>query len=250
MSEYIMKESFTLPSLGKVYDVKVNPEISLRSMTTEDEMKRLSPSDRQHKMICEIIDDCLVDKPGISAYDMCLGDEQFLLHKLRIVTYGSDYRTKSTCPYCGCVTEKVINLESLAVKKYTDDFDSCMEFDLPATKKHIKLKMQTPRMLDDIELKRKETLKRYPNLVGEPAFLFRIEAMIDTVDGEKLDELSLDSLVRTMPMRDTNFILKKAGKLVEGIGLDLSLSFECSVCGLDYDGSFRTTSEFFGPSID
>ena len=31
-------------------------------------------------IICEIIDDCIVDDIGISTYDMCLADYQFLLH--------------------------------------------------------------------------------------------------------------------------------------------------------------------------
>lgn len=250
MADYIIKESYTLPSLGKVYNVAVNPEVSLRSMTTEDEMKRLSPSDKPHKLICEIIDDCLVEKPGISAYDMCLGDEQFLLHKLRIVTYGSDYKTQSTCPFCGCVTEKTINLESLAVKQYSDDLLSCLEFDLPKTGKHIKLKMQTPRMLDEVEAQKKELLKRYPHLVGEPAFLFRLMSLIESVDGVVLDPMKLEDFARTLPMMDTNYIMQKADKALKGIGLELSLDFNCSVCGLDYKGSFRTTQEFFGPSVD
>ena len=71
---------------------KVNPNIKIRSMTTEEEMKRLGYTEQPYKMLSEIIDDCLVDKPGISTYDMCLGDYEFLLHKLRVVTYGSDYK--------------------------------------------------------------------------------------------------------------------------------------------------------------
>lgn len=85
---YVFAEEYTLPSMGKVYDVKVNPVVRLKSMTTEHEMKRLSPSERPYKTLCEIIDDCLVDNPGISSYDMCMADYIFLLHKLRVATYG------------------------------------------------------------------------------------------------------------------------------------------------------------------
>ena len=90
---YAIFEEGTLPSLGKVYGgLKVNPDFKIRSMTTEEEMRRLSHSDRPLKVICDIIDDCLIDKPfEISSYDMCLGDYQYLLHKLRVATYGPQY---------------------------------------------------------------------------------------------------------------------------------------------------------------
>ena len=80
MSDYTVAEEFTLPSLGKVYSEKVTPVVKLKSMTTNQEMKRLAPGERAYKTLCEIIDECLVENPGISSYDMCLADYQFLLH--------------------------------------------------------------------------------------------------------------------------------------------------------------------------
>ena len=95
---YVFAEEYTLPSMGKVYDVKVNPVVRLKSMNTEHEMKRLSPSERPYKTLCEIIDDCLVDNPGISSYDMCMADYIFLLHKLRVATYGKTYEIEANSP--------------------------------------------------------------------------------------------------------------------------------------------------------
>ena len=100
MTNYSIAEEYVLPSRGKVYSQNVNPNVKIRSMTTEEEMKRLAPSDKTYKNLCEIIDDCLVENPGISSYDMCLADYQFLLHKLRVVTYGPDYPITSKCPFC------------------------------------------------------------------------------------------------------------------------------------------------------
>ena len=250
MNDYIIAEEYTLPSYGKVYDKQVNPVIKLRSMTTEDEMKRLAPSDNGFKLLCEIIDDCMVTKPGISSYDMCLGDQQFLLHKLRIVTYGPEYQLMCKCQYCGSNNKHVLDLDSLTPKEYNEDIEKLKEFDLPVSKKHIKLRMQTPRMLDDIQSRKKEFLRKHPSATSEPAFLFTLESIIDTVDGQKLDAVAIEDFIRNLPMRDTNFLTKKAEKLNESIGLDLQFEAECQVCGLTYKGMFRTTNEFFGPSID
>ena len=110
---YTIAESYTLPSRGKIYDEPVKATVKVRSMTTEEEMRRLAPTDTPYKVMSEIIEDCLVEKPGISVYDMCLGDYQFLLHKLRIVTYGTEYRMMVTCPNCGETYETRISLDDL-----------------------------------------------------------------------------------------------------------------------------------------
>ena len=248
---YSIAEEYTLPSLGKVYTQNVNPVVKIRSMTTEEEMRRLAPSDKNYKNICEIIDECLVENPGISSYDMCLADYQFLLHKLRVVTYGSDYHITTVCPHCFSEKDDIIDLEQLKVTNYdNNDFTSLTEFTLPKTQKNIKLRMQTPRIVDDINTRAKELKKKSRNQAGEPAFLFTIESLIDTVDGVKLDPVKREDFVRALPMMDTNYIIRYAEKLVESFGLETKLSFSCPICGLDYNSSFPITSEFFGPSID
>ena len=82
MDNFTISEYLTLPSKGLIYDKKVAPEIHMSSMTTRHEMQRLAPSKSQFKTLCDIIDDCMIEKLGISSYDMCTGDYQFLLFKL------------------------------------------------------------------------------------------------------------------------------------------------------------------------
>lgn len=59
---YTIAESYVLPSKGLIYDKEVNPKIKLRSMTTEEEMRRLSPSDTPYKTMCDIIESCMLEK--------------------------------------------------------------------------------------------------------------------------------------------------------------------------------------------
>lgn len=251
MNDFTIANEYTLPSLGKVYSQEINPTFKLRSMTTAEEMKRLNHSEKPNKNIAEIIDDCLLEKIGISAYDLCLPDFQFMLHKLRIVTYGPDYKLSSDCPWCGSSNRHVVNLDELHLNEFNEDnFAKYSEFELPYTKKILRIKMQTPRILDNIATKVKDVRKKTPDFDGDPAFLFTLEALIDTIDGSTPDRFRILDFVRKLPMLDTNYILKSAEKLNELFGLDKSLEHECSVCGLDYIGNFRITSEFFGPSID
>ena len=250
-TNYSISEEYILPSRGKIYSQKVNPVVKLRSMTTNEEMKRLAPSERSYQSICEIIDDCLVEKIGISAYDMCLSDYQYLLHKLRVVTYGPEYTVTATCPHCLTTSEKTINLDEIEVTEFDEEkVNRLLEFELPQSGKKIHIVMQTPRMIDDVDLEIKERRKKSKNKNDGSAFLLTVASFIDTIDGKNVNPLQKEEFVRNLPMMDTNYIVKYAQKLVESFGLNTSLDLTCDVCGLDYTSPFRITAEFFGPSVD
>lgn len=249
--DYTIAEDFTLPSLGKIYPVTVNPNIKLRSMTTAEEMKRLSVSDTPFKVFCEIIDDCMIQPCGISSYDMCVGDYQYLIQKLRIVTYGPDYKLTSTCPYCGIQNTDVVDLDTFEVDEYSDDLNELFAITLPVSKKQVEINYQTPRMLDNINKRKREILKKSGKDADDPSLVLTLQAIIKTVDGQPLNVITSDNFVRSLNMRDVNKILNAANKLNNKIGLKIDLTHEkCNGCGLDYEYPFRITGEFFGPTDD
>ena len=248
MENYTIAEDFVLPSHGKIYlDRQVNENVRLRSMTTADEMRRLRPNERQHKSMSEVIDSCLLDDIGISSYDMCIADYEYLLHKLRVVTYGPEYPLMCTCPYCLMKQEETINLDELEYKEYTPEIEDYLSFDLPVTGKHITLRMQTPRLLDDVTVAVNADKKRSRGDQSGSAFFYTLKYLITSVDGEKLDAIKMDDFIKALPMRDTNFIIRNAERAVDAMGLNSDLTVVCNTCGLDYTSPFRITPEFFGP---
>ena len=64
MTNATIFESFTLPSKGLIYNKEIDPHVTLRSMTTMEEMKRLSPSDTPYKVMSDIIEACMQEKPA------------------------------------------------------------------------------------------------------------------------------------------------------------------------------------------
>ena len=252
MTDYTIANTFTLPSKGLVYSKKINPEVTLRAMTTAEEMKRLNHSDRSYKPLADVIDACIVNDIGISAYDLCIADYQFLMHKLRIVTYGTDYKTITKCPICLSENHHTLNLEKdLDLIEFDEDlYNRCSNIILPVTKKSIKIRMQSPRMIDDISLQVKEVKKHQKSNSQDPAFLITLYNLIETVDNNKYADFELEEFIQNLPMRDTNYILKAAQCLNTFFGLDSVIIENCDLCGLDYTTSFQVTSEFFGPSID
>lgn len=260
MSEekYTIAERYTLPSHGLLYEKDVNPEIKLRSMTVRDEMKRLAPvtDGTIYRNMAEIIDSCLVEKPGISSYDMCIGDYQFLLHKLRIVTYGPEYNINCRCPLCGDWDDHVVNLESLQLNELKEfDREKELTLTLPVSKKEIKLNITTPRLLDNIEKEVTRVTKLYKKQNKDNAeidwhLLYQLVYSINTVDGQKLSVSDKETFCNKLVGKDFNTIINALDKLDEKVGLGATLEVHCNNCGYDMITSFRITSEFFRPTTN
>lgn len=245
----IITEIFNLPSKGVFYEDGTS-QVELTSMTTEQELKRLSHSDLPYFSMCEILDECICNEIGISSYDMCIGDYQFLLYKLRVVTYGGDYPITTKCPFCGYSNQDTLNLDELPVKEYSKDIEKYYEFDLPKSGSHIRLRMSTPRILDYATQQANDHKKKVKNLNFDPLPLYTISGLIDTIDGKTPNQLTLSDWVRKLPMADTQVILTYADKLNNSIGIDINLTHTCNLCGYEYNSIFKPDAEFFRPTID
>lgn len=249
MENYTITEKVILPSKGKIY--KDVPEtLTLRSMTTEEEMRRLSQRGTAYEKLCDIIDKCLIEEIPISSYDMCLGDYQGLLYGLRIATYGSKCLNPTICPHCGKLNNHEVDLYSLKPFDFEDFCDEDFEIVLPQSKKTIKLKLQTPRILDQIEKDVNDYKEKNKDDILDTTFLFTLKHSIQYVDGIILDPIKLDAFLRKLPMRDTNVLMQKVLKLNDKVGINTEVSDKCDDCGNLYNATFRVSSEFFGPTID
>lgn len=247
---YTIAESFELPSKGLVYGSQFDPHVKLKSMTIRDEMKRTSQNATPHRNLCDIIDGCLLTKLPLSCYDLCIGDYEFLLHKLRVVTYGPDYKMVVGCPHCTAIYEATVSLDDLKVKEFKmEDLEKTLNFTLPVSKRQVSLKLQTPRILDSIDAKVKE-MKKKEKLNYDPTALVTLQETIDLVDGIRLSYIELENFINQLGAKDANFILNNITKSNAFIGLDTSLDVTCTTCGGDIKTFFRFGTEFFRPSND
>ncbi len=248
-TDYTIMEGYELPSKGKIYSENVNPHIELRSMTARDEMKRLSPSSTPLKTLADIIEGCCVEKPAMHIYDMSLGDYEFLLHKLRIVTYGEDYKVTLRCPSCGEAIETIAKLGQLSIKEFDEDkVRDLQTFSLPKSGHIITLNFLSPRMAEEMEVKVKDMKRRYKTATIDFETLVRLLTNIDLVDGEKKSETELDNIITNLPALDLQKILNNIEKLNQQIGLDNILYLTCPKCGEEVTTFFRFGPEFFRPT--
>lgn len=246
-SDTRIAEVFTLPSHGLIYEEEVNPEVVLSSMTTRHEMLRLSTTEDSQKIMSQIIDDCIESDMGISSYDLCLGDFQYLLFMLRVVTFGNEYELRGKCPFCGFDQVTKINLDELEVKEYDDSLVDLLEIKLPKSESTVKLTLQTPRMLDRINTKSREYRRRHKNAEENPVILYNIVASIEEIDGEKPNSLTLEEWVKNLPLADTNALINRIELINNKIGINLDVEEDCKICGTTYLVPFRINQTFFRP---
>lgn len=240
-------ETLHLPSKGLIYEEEVNPEVELSSMKTKHEMLRLSATEESQKIMAQIVDDCIVNNIGISSYDLCLGDFQYLLYKLRVVTFGPDYELECRCPYCGFENNVTLNIDELEVHEYDDSLPELMNLELPVSGNKIKLTMQTPRMLDRINARINDTRKRRKNNSENLTILYTIMACLEEIDDEPVDPITVENWIRELPLADTNAIIYRIDKINESLGIELDSVTTCRVCGSTFLAPFRVNSSFFRP---
>lgn len=247
-NENIIEEYFTLPSKGKIYSPSINADVKLRSMTTLDEMKRLNNSTKPYKAMCDLIDSCITTTQTLSSYEMCLGDYQYLLHRLRVVTYGNEYKMECTCPLCRHKFNQVVDLDTIPINYYNEEtIKKYSEFDLPVSKKHIRITLQSPKSFDDIADKVNDDIKAGKK---DKSIIYTLMAIIVDVDNKKLNPADMELFIQNLSMRDVNTIFQYSEKLNDAIGLDTRMLVDCEVCREVFPVSFRTTSEFFRPTLD
>ena len=248
MSITNIQESFTLPSKGLIYDVPINPNLTMRSMTTCEEMKRLSKSEYPLRQMCEIIEDCLITKPDISVYDMCLADYQYLMFKLRTITYGSDYSMTAICPICNKVQTVKLNLDDLEVKTFSEDILKYFRVHLPKSNVDVELRLQTPRIMDNISRRKKELEKLSPKS-GDVTYMLEVENLIKTYDGKSLTEIELEQVVKQMPMYDVNILVQTNMQIQKELGIIPLVNIDCEGCGAKLPVQFQFNRDFFSPRV-
>lgn len=248
---HTIEEYFELPSKGLIYDRPINPNIKLRSMTAQDEMLRLAPSENKYKVLTDLIENCIIgDKPQMSVYDMCLGDYTYLLHALRIVTYGAEYPLVATCLFCNNTFNTTTKLDELVVRRWDDEIPSLMTVELPTSKKKVELKFQTPRMLDEIDARVRQIKKQSPTISEEAETLIqKVVFAIKTIDGKKVNPAELEDKVRKMKMADFNVLSQTIDLINDSLGPIGVVRHTCPHCGSETMSLFRYSSEFFRPSI-
>lgn len=128
--------TFTLPG-GLRMNGQVLREVVMDEMTGVDEERIANPglAGNGGKIMTALLTGVVKSiggKPVTSEMirNLFIGDRDFLMLKLRIITSGNEYPTQADCPKCNAKLNLVVNLDDLEIKKLDDGKGSAIPFTL------------------------------------------------------------------------------------------------------------------------
>lgn len=240
-----IQETYEIPSRGKIYtDMEVPAEFTLRAMTTVEEKMRLSGQGME--AIPKLIQACTVEPTGIDVSKLKMFDLQFLMYKLRIVTYGSEYDMELRCPFCGATKKVRIDLDDIPVN-YLDEIPNLTFGPLPVSGDTIECKALSSADYAYIMKEAKRIKSKFPDYVGDPEVILNLQQKICKINGEELISGLLKTYVEDMNMRDVRFLESKYNDALSDIGMNTNMTEVCDSCGEEFDYTISTGAEFFRP---
>lgn len=242
-----------LPSNGIIYSEESNipAELTIRAMTTKEE-KIIFGSTNGENVMDEVLSACIKD--DIDIKKLVNQDKMYLLIRLRILSYGSEYHITTSCPNCGATDEYKINLEKLNVEYLKkSQYNKGTSFTLPRSKDQITIKLLDGYDSDNVTERINRQLKmakqsKVKLTYDSASFEQTSAARIQTKNGKELTDEEKLKYFDEMPAMDSAYIRDKMDGII--FGIDSTVNLTCNTCGQGFVGFYSMGPEFFHPRFD
>lgn len=212
MAHNLITENLVLPSAAtKLYGESFDGVITLRAMTTVEERMRLA-GQSFYATMAPILNDCIVDNKKengeykIDCTAFTIFDFFAAMVKLRIISYGTKYKTVATCPKCGHQFIYKADLSKLLYNLVPEDFSEPYDIGpLPSSGDTLGCRFLRVKDMIDIEKQVELIRSKNPNYVGDPQFMLEMYRRIVTVNGNPIDFVEAESYVDNMIAMDSAY---------------------------------------------
>jgi hypothetical protein len=225
-SEWI---NLTLPSRGKSYRDH-DGQVMIKSFTYREEKKlrSINKVKQANNVIESLFNDCV---KGLEYDAMTLEDKNYILFKLREISYGDKYVIAAPCVDCG--TENTLNLliSEIPVTYADDNFAEPLEITLPDSKQPVKF--VKPRCSNE---------EYMADMVTLTENLWRFALSV----GTQSDRNILRQFFEKTTVRDIAFFREHLAK--SHYGFIEKVSFDCAECGENTETLVPFTESFFSVS--
>lgn len=208
----LITEQFILPSGGKIYNLPwFDGHITLRAMTTIEERIRLGSQNFYEGMV-SIVNECIVDNKNpdgtykLDSLYFTLFDFDAICVKLRIITYGPEYKVNCNCIKCGKQFTYKADLRDCEFSFLPEDFIEPYDVGpLPHSGDTLGCRFLRVKDKIDIDKKAQEILVKNPDYIGDPEYLLDMTHRIMTINGEDSDVIMTSKYVENMIGLDSDY---------------------------------------------
>ena len=241
----LITETCHLPSRGLLYGSALGDTIEFRAMTTIEERMRLSGENFWSTMAA-ILNRCKVNT-DFDIKNMVDFDFFAALVKLRIISYGNNYKTRSKCFVCGKEQEVNVNLDECKVTEIPDDFvEPFVIGPLPISGDVLECRFL--RVFDYIDINEKvsDWQRKHPNdKYNNPEYTLLMEHAIVTVNGVNLNEFQKKKYVENMVGADSTYYHEEYQQLFYGLHRIGTSTCEETDCGSAIIYEIAPSDSFF-----
>jgi len=218
-----------LPSGGKAYHEHAG-HVNISPFTYADEkhLRGVTNMSGAQKAIGTIFDRCV---EGLSYEESTIPDKNYLLFKLREISYGDDYPITLNCDTCGANNMLKLKISSIPVNTAKEDLEDPIKVTLPDTEQEVEIRL--PRSRDESYME---------NLGSITNNLWRFVISV----GGYTDGVVVRKFIEQTSVRDVDVM--RATVLNVDYGLDQKMSYHCLECGHLNKGMIPLNENFFSAS--
>ncbi|MES3153127.1 hypothetical protein [Sphingomonas faeni] len=233
---------FTLPIGVTDEDGTIRRDGALRKMTGREEAILADTQNQRNggKLVTELLNGCIVDLGGepvspLVVANMYSADRNYLLLRLRAITFGAALEASYKCPSCNHAWEVTEDLDDLPVRSLEDgERVEQIPVELEdgyldrAGMLHTAMVLRLPTGADESAVAAQ--MRKNPSL-GKNALLARCMVALGDVPAHRLEALGPKILV-DLTMTDRRLIDRALNSAAPGV--DLIRPIECPACGNEF----------------
>ncbi len=245
-----MEKEFTLPIGFTDDEGKVHRDVVLRKMTGKEEAILAEKRNQRNggKLVTELLHSCVVrfgdvPKNGASTIEnMYSADRNFMLLKLRTITFGPELQARYTCPACSESIQMVEDLDELQVRslgEHESADEVVVELEDGYQDKdgqiHKALRMRLPTGADESAVA--PQIRQNVSL-GKNALLSRCLKSLGEIPRHRLEAIG-PKILADLTLTDRRLIDKALNQAAPGVNLIREI--DCPNCGVPFKTNLDMT---------
>lgn len=248
-------QEIILPSQGLL-----NPEIPegklvQRCMMVSDQKYLAGSNQSASSAINQLIQRTITSPDSFDVSKLTLPDTLYLLFKLRVLSYGKDYKFRTKCPECGKKIEVYLDLSELPVEILDDDYQEKMTVVLPNRGDKVYTRILYNEDMEEISKELKRRKRRNPD--DDSEYSLRISQSIQKIelksanqDGKKelTSQSEIERYVNSLTHLDASAII--AARDSVSYGISPTIEYICPECREYIDISVQFSDGFFRPDFN
>lgn len=243
-------QELILPSKGLLNPEIPEGKVIQRCMMVADQ-KFLASSNTSGNQIHQLIQRTITEPKDFDVSALTLPDTLYLLFKLRVLSYGNEYKFRTRCPECGKKIDVTVDLSELSVETLEEGFSDNLVVELPHRKDTVYTRVLTNNDMREIDDEIKRRKRKNPN--DESAYIIRIVKSIEKIKiakdkSELTHPIDIERYVNSLTDLDASAII--AARDSVNFGVTPIVERVCPECREYVDIALNFSGEFFRPSFN